>query len=144
MKLRLFSSSLVLGLVSVFISCGSLGATSLYNPPWKQQPGVLDGWTLIDKKEASLSGKKTKDVFILATDGENDTLFWFKRKPKSWEPVVLINVPVKQHQEFGVKSKDLRLFINGATLSYGIEGSEAVFLFRWNKANDSFDIYYPN
>jgi len=133
-----------MGLVSMLISYSSIGATTLYNPSWKDKPGVFDGWELIDRKESALSGGDEKDVFILATDGKNDALFWFKRKPKSWEPVVLISVPVKQHQEFGVKSKDLRLFISGDTLSYGIEGSEAIFLFKWNKAKDSFDILYPN
>jgi len=144
MKLPSSHYSVILGLVSILISYSSIGATNLYSPSWKQQPDVLDGWTLIDRKEATLSNVIKKDVFILATDGKNDALFWFKRKPKSWEPIVLINVPAKQHLEFGVKSKDLRLFISGETLSYGVEGSEAIFLFRWNKVQDSFDIFYPN
>jgi len=108
-----------------------------------KQPSAPGGWKKVDDKSAYISNDKYKDVFMLVTDSTNDMLLWFRKIKGRWEMNILMTVPTKDHAAFGVKTEDLRIFISKQSVVYGVDGSEAVFIFRWIPEESHFSIYAP-
>ncbi len=72
------------------------------------------------------------------TDYTNDLIVWFEYVNESWKMVVLSSILTQKHSEYGVRAKDLRLFVKGKDILYGIEGSEAISIFKWDTEKHIF------
>lgn len=108
-----------------------------------EKPEAPPGWTVVDKITANITRDDHEDVFIIMTDNTNDLIVWFENVNDSWKMVVLSSVPTQNHLEYGVRTRDLRLFVKGKDILYGIEGSEAISIFKWDASKKSFFEYVP-
>ncbi len=107
------------------------------------EPEAPLGWIVVDKVTANITSDDYEDIFFILTDGTNDLIVWFENVNESWKMVVLSSVPTKNHVEYGVKTRDLRLFAKGKDILYGIEGSEAISIFKWDAFKKTFIEYVP-
>lgn len=111
---------------------------------WQQDPVVPDGWDEIDRKQAKITNPKHDDIFVLMTDGENDQIVWFEKTARYWKMSVIENMPTKDHKKYfnvDVKAGSIGIFIRGARILFGLEGSEAFYYFEWDPKEKIFVRY---
>jgi hypothetical protein len=110
---------------------------------WQKSPNIPDGWVEIDRLVAKITNENYGDVFSIITDGKNDLIIWFENNENVWKMVILSTVPTKKHLAYGVKTKDLKIFVKDGCVMYGVEGSEAISVFKWNPKGRTFLEYIP-
>jgi hypothetical protein len=110
---------------------------------WQKVPIIPNEWVEIDRIATKITKENYDDVFSIITDGKNDLIVWFEKDKNVWKMVILSTVPTEKHLSYGVKTKDLKLFVKDGCLLYGIEGSEAISIFKWNPKGRTFLEYIP-
>jgi hypothetical protein len=110
---------------------------------WQKSPNCPNGWVEIDSVVARITNENYDDFFSIITDGANDLIIWFENNENVWKMVILSTVPTKKHLAYGVKTKDLKIFVKDGCVMYGVEGSEAISVFKWNPKGRTFLEHIP-
>lgn len=110
---------------------------------WQREPKVPQGWLEVDRKKAKITNQENYDFFVLMTDGKNDLIVWFEKARNYWKMSVIESVSSEKHIEYGLDIKKAILTVEGNSILYGLEGTQAVSYFEWNQKEKLFIRFVP-